>query len=87
MTKLVSSVISIVITSKVMIGVIVVPKFQRYYIHFSLWLNEGFARYMQSVGAANVLGSNSGILDRFVESSTMAAMTTGIMGVFVQNVI
>ncbi len=80
MTILVFNIISIVIISKVMIGIIIVFKFQPYYFIFSLWLNEGFARYMQSVGAANVLESNSGILDRFVESSTMAAMTTGIMG-------
>ena len=47
-------------------------------MNFSLWLNEGFARFMQNIGADHVQGSKSGILDRFVTTSTLVAMDMGM---------
>ena len=43
----------------------------------SLWLNEGFARYMQYVALDRVLNSTTGIKDRFVPEVEMKAMAMG----------
>jgi aminopeptidase N len=42
-----------------------------------LWLNEGFARYMQGFGAQHIQKTDTGIVDRLVTSSTMTAMDKG----------
>ncbi len=43
----------------------------------SLWLNEGFARYMQQIGAQHIQKTDTGILDRFIPTITMTVMDKG----------
>jgi hypothetical protein len=44
---------------------------------FSLWLNEGFARYMEGIGAQHVQINDTGLLDRVVTEVTMTVMDKG----------
>ena len=44
---------------------------------YSLWLNEGFARYMQNLGAAHIQETDTGILDRIGTKFTMTVMDKG----------
>ena len=43
----------------------------------SLWLNEGFARYMQGFGAQHAQTKDTGIIDRLVTTSTLTVMDKG----------
>ena len=46
-------------------------------IHFSLWLNEGFANYMQNIGSYHAQDNNTDILDMVVLRSVQGALERG----------
>ena len=58
-----------------------------YLLSFSLWLNEGFAHYMQYLGAHHAQHNDSAILDRFVIKGVQSALEKGNVMVFIQAMI
>ena len=49
---------------------------QRIEFHFSLWLNEGFASYVETIGAAHV-EPDASIMERFCIDNTYDTMEIG----------
>jgi hypothetical protein len=47
------------------------------FFHYSLWLNEGFAHYMQYLGAHHAQNNDSSITDVFVIKGVQAALERG----------
>ena len=45
--------------------------------HFSLWLNEGFASYVETIGAAHV-EPDASIMERFCIDNTYDTMEIGM---------